>query len=472
MAGKKEVIRKREGGGRGDKKPFFSFGLFPPLADPPKEKNGAKRNSGRPAREKRLDAFKFLRCEKPAIIVRDLNISFKVSSRRKRTRFTFIRENFLPFSFRMDELRVLKNVSFDVRSGECVGIIGENGSGKSTLLRVIARIFKPDSGSVITKGKISPFLELGVGFQGELSARENIFIFGELMGIRKKDMNLLFDEIITFAGLRQFTEVKIKNFSSGMYARLAFTCAVAVEPDILLIDEIFAVGDEAFRHKCIQKLQEFKKAGRTILLVSHRLGDIRTLCDRLILLSRGEIAAIGHPDDVISHYLDSFVSSDYQIGSVVNDIDKVIVNEFPGNDMGSMKGKERGTIIKEVSVSHPGIKTGNTLEIDVEIGSRKLIKDPHFIVQILKKGDVMVFGTNTARDKVSIGNIDGKGRIKLTFPKIELLGGDYYINIELWGGKLTECLEKHERCASFSVVSRSKDGTGIVKMEHRWETDF
>ena len=409
---------------------------------------------------------------KTAIALRDINISFRVSPKRERKRFTFIRENFLPFSFAREELRVLKDVSFTVRPGECVGIIGENGSGKSTLLKLVARIFKPDSGSIVTNGTVSPFLELGVGFQGELSARENIFIFGELMGIRKKDMNLLFDEIITFSGLREFAEVKVKNFSSGMYARLAFTCAIAVKPDILLIDEVFAVGDEAFRRKCVKKLRDFKESGRTILLVSHRLGDIRTLCDRLILLSRGEVAATGAPDEVISRYLDSFVSTEYQIGSVMVDDRKGRAGKIPGAELRQMKGKGREGIIKKVDLHRSRLRTGDALDIEIQFDAPKSVVEPQFIIQIVNKDNVIVFGTNTVRDALASGDLKGKGSIGLKFPKISLLRGDYHINIELWGGKLTDCLEKHERCAAFSVESRSRDGTGIVRMEHRWEMDL
>ena len=169
---------------------------------------------------------------RPAIAVSDLNISFRVPSEKKRNRLSFLKDNLLPVSFKTSELRALRDVSLEVDQGECVGIIGENGSGKSTLLKAIAGILIPDSGTVVTTGKISPFLELGVGFQGELSARENIFIFGAIMGIPKKRMAFLLPEIISFAGLERFADVKIKNFSSGMYARLSFSCAVSVEPAV------------------------------------------------------------------------------------------------------------------------------------------------------------------------------------------------------------------------------------------------
>ena len=399
-----------------------------------------------------------------AISVCDLSISFSVPMARKRTRFSFMRENFFPVTFKDEELKALQHLNFHVKKGECVGIIGENGSGKSTLLKAIAGILMPDSGNVTARGKVAPFLELGVGFQGELTARENVFIFGALMGIPKKRMNSLLPGIITFAGLEEFTNVKIKNFSSGMYARLAFSCVVSVEPDILLIDEVFAVGDEAFRHRCINRLLEFKNAGNTILLVSHRLGDIRSLCDRLLLLTGGKIAAEGKPDDIISYYLDSFVSEEKQIrerGAEVIDKKVFFRSKSPGDTEG---------IIREIRLSKPQVRTGEDLSVKIDLNAVKEIEGPQLILQIFKQGGPLVFGTNTVRDGFALPRLKGCGKIGFLLKKIQLLSGEYYINIELWGGPLVECLEKHERCCGFSVLSKKKDGTGILKMEHGWET--
>lgn len=403
-----------------------------------------------------------------AIAVNGLNISFRVPTEKKRTKLSFLRDNLLPVSFKTRELRALQDVSLKVESGECVGIIGENGSGKSTLLKVIAGILRPDSGTISTTGKISPFLELGVGFQGELSARENVFIFGAIMGIPKKKMGFLLPEIISFAGLERFCDVKIKNFSSGMYARLAFSCAVSVEPDILLIDEVFAVGDEAFRHKCINKLLTFKAEGKTIVVVSHRLGDIKVLCDRLILLTGGEVVAAGDPDDVISYYLDSFVSEDRQIrGGNEKDGSK------PGKSLFSKKEKSGSLagdkMIKQVKLNKENLKTGDDLIVNIELDTDAGIEEPYLLIQIFQEDGPLVFATNTARDSISFPDGIGLGTIKVSFSKLFLLTGDYYINVELWGGRLVECLEKIEQCGRFSMLSKSKDGIGLVKMEHRWK---
>ncbi|OGM11060.1 ATP-binding protein [Candidatus Woesebacteria bacterium RBG_16_34_12] len=190
-----------------------------------------------------------------------------------------------------DEFHALKNVSFSIKHGESIGIIGENGSGKSTILKILAGVLYPDEGSIKVNGKIAPFLELGVGFQAELTARENVFLYGSILGMTKKEMDAKYDEIMAFKELSQFENVKVKNFSSGMYARLAFATAVAVEPDILLLDEVLAVGDEKFQMKCREKMNDFKKSGATIVLVSHSLDAIQSICDRAGFMERRSLKA-------------------------------------------------------------------------------------------------------------------------------------------------------------------------------------
>jgi len=384
---------------------------------------------------------------------------------RKRSRLSFVKENLLPVTFGKRELVALEDISLDVAEGECVGIIGENGSGKSTLLKVIAGIMMPDSGSIRTRGKVSPFLELGVGFQGELTARENVFIFGSLLGIPKKDMNPLLPGILSFAGLAAFSELKVKNFSSGMYARLAFSCAVSVEPDILLIDEVFAVGDEAFRHKCMDRLLAIKRRGGTIVIVSHRLGDVKPLCDRLFLLSGGRIAARGDPEEVVSTYLNSYVS-------VTDEVRPGFGGTEPAKDPSeSVSGHVEGTAegyLHSVMPSTSRVRTGDSISFDIRMTAGKPVSEPNIIFQLYREGGPMVFGTNTLRDSVTLPDLAGGEIFRFTLSGIPLLAGNYHAKVELWGDKLARCLERKERCAHFSVMSRKKDGAGLVLIEHEW----
>lgn len=222
------------------------------------------------------------------VIVRNVSKKFRIPHEKKTT----VRDNILGLisgKKSYDEFWALRNVSFSIKRGESIGIVGENGSGKSTLLEIIAEVLYPDEGTVTINGKIAPFLELGIGFQGDLTAKDNVYLYGSILGITKKEMDKIYDNILDFAELRKFENMKIKNFSSGMYARLAFATAVAIKPDILLLDEVLAVGDEKFQMKCREKIDKFKREGATIILVSHSLDAIQNICDRAILLEHGTL---------------------------------------------------------------------------------------------------------------------------------------------------------------------------------------
>lgn len=201
-----------------------------------------------------------------------------------------------------EELYALRNINLKVNEGEFLGIIGKNGAGKSTLLKVIARVFEPTSGCVFVNGNIAPFLELGVGFQWELTVKDNIFFYGALLGMSRREVEKKYDWIIDFSGLERFVDAKLKNLSSGMQVRLGFSITVSVESSILLVDEVLAVGDMDFQQKCYSSFEEFKRNGRTILFVSHDLNAVERFCDRVILLESGRIKGQGCPADVLANY--------------------------------------------------------------------------------------------------------------------------------------------------------------------------
>jgi ABC-type polysaccharide/polyol phosphate transport system ATPase subunit len=205
--------------------------------------------------------------------------------------------------FRHDLFCALKNVSFEVKKGEAVGIVGPNGAGKTTVLRLLAGVTAPSDGAIDCTGRLVPLIELNAGFHSELTGRENIYLNGSILGIPKRIIDLNLGEMISFAGLEQFIDQPVKNYSFGMFMRLGFSVAVHSEPDILLIDEVLAVGDQAFREKCLERMREFKRNGVTIVLVSHELEFIRGLCSRVIYLDSGQLVATGEPEQVISKYL-------------------------------------------------------------------------------------------------------------------------------------------------------------------------
>ncbi len=238
-----------------------------------------------------------------AVVVSNVSKRFRIPHEKKNTVFQNI-VGLIKRQFDYEELWALRDVSFAVKRGEAFGIIGPNGSGKSTLLKILARVFYPDYGSVDINGKVASFLELGVGFQPELTAKENVYIYSSILGMSRKQVDKIYDEIFDFAELRKFENMKLKNFSSGMYLRLAFSTAVHAVPDTLLIDEVLAVGDEAFQKKCRDKIGQFKAEGKTIVFVSHALDNVQELCQRSALLYGGQVVAMGDSDKVVSHYIE------------------------------------------------------------------------------------------------------------------------------------------------------------------------
>ncbi len=204
---------------------------------------------------------------------------------------------------RYEEFWAIDDVSFDIKEGETFGIIGENGSGKSTMLKCMARILRPDKGAVRVNGKVSALLELGAGFHPELSGRENVYLNGSILGLSKRQLDDKFDEIVEFAGLEKFIDQPVKNYSSGMYVRLGFSVAINVNPDVLLVDEVLAVGDEVFQRRCAEKFSQMQDAGKTIVIVSHAMGSVRSMCDRLAWMDHGKLKMVGPSTEVIDEYL-------------------------------------------------------------------------------------------------------------------------------------------------------------------------
>ncbi len=237
-----------------------------------------------------------------AIVVQGLSKRFRIPQEKKLT----IYENLIGLlrggAYSYEEFQSLQDISFSVKHGETFGIIGPNGCGKSTLLKVLAGVLYPDSGSVKINGRIAPFLELGVGFQPELSAKDNVYIYGAIMGRTRKEVDSRYEEIMDFSELKRFENMKLRNFSSGMYVRLAFATAIQADPDVMLVDEVLSVGDVSFQKKCGEKIDEIRRAGKTILLVSHSLETVRSLCSRCLLMNGGKMVAQGETEDVLAEY--------------------------------------------------------------------------------------------------------------------------------------------------------------------------
>lgn len=237
-----------------------------------------------------------------AIVVNNVSKKFKLPHEKKTTLFQNI-IGLVKRQFDYEVFWALRDISFEIKSGETYGIIGRNGSGKTTLLKILAKVLYPDAGNVKMNGKVACFLELGVGFQPELTAKDNVFLYSSILGMSRREVRRKYNEIFDFAELKKFESMKLKNFSSGMYLRLAFSTAIHANPDTLLIDEVFAVGDEAFQKKCTVKINEFREQGKTIVFVSHSMENVKDLCQRTMLLDNGSIIEIGETEKVINNYL-------------------------------------------------------------------------------------------------------------------------------------------------------------------------
>jgi ABC-type polysaccharide/polyol phosphate transport system ATPase subunit len=239
---------------------------------------------------------------RPVLTVKDVSVSFAVASRRVTSFKEFVINAFQGKRTVTKLFPALKNVSLSLYPGECLALVGQNGSGKSTMLKVIAGILRPSSGQVAHVGRLSSLIELGAGFDPELPAKDNIYLSCILMGVGKSEIDAKLEEIMDFAELREFEEFPLKNYSSGMYARLGFSCATVIDPDIILVDEVLAVGDERFQQKCKTRLKAMQARGKSIILVSHDANAIRTFCDRALVLHHGELLYSGMPEKALDFY--------------------------------------------------------------------------------------------------------------------------------------------------------------------------
>ncbi|HEX8141817.1 MAG TPA: polysaccharide ABC transporter ATP-binding protein [Pyrinomonadaceae bacterium] len=307
----------------------------------------------------------------------------------------------------------LKDVSFEVKHGEVVGIIGRNGAGKSTLLKILSRITKPTEGHVKINGGVGSLLEVGTGFHPELTGRENIYLNGAILGMKRADIARKFDEIVAFAEIERFLDTPVKRYSSGMYVRLAFAVAVHLEPEVLIVDEVLAVGDSQFQKKCFQKMKEIGRGGRTILFVSHNMSAIRSICDRGLILAHGRIVGQGEIDDVVDSYL----------GCTVEEWDRAVVVET------------ESFIVNEVKISSKAgevIKTFDPVTITINLTAKTDIHDPGVYCGVLSSDQQRIAGLDF-KDFTTIPVIRAGQRCELGFSleSLPILPGNYQLEIHL-----------------------------------------
>jgi ABC-type polysaccharide/polyol phosphate transport system ATPase subunit len=430
-----------------------------------------------------------------------LNVS-KVYRRYGGKQFATLKSAFLQRSI-LRELQpsetfpALTDVSFSVPRGSTYGVIGRNGSGKSTALKLVAGITKPTSGTVHVDGRISALIELGAGFHPEISGRENVYINGIMLGLSKRQIQDRFDDIVDFAELREFIDAPVKTYSSGMYMRLGFAVAINVDPDVLLIDEVLAVGDESFTHKCLDKFSEFRRRGKTILLVTHSLNLVERFCDEALWLDGGRAMSHGDPKRVIGDYLTAVEVTEEQLltattAKLVEEASSPVANvdssrEATGvappaepfdptsaNMFHATEGRwgAREVEITEVQFLGPDLTpshvfhTGQPMTVRVKVHARQPTADVVFGIGLFNADGVCCYGTNTYIEDIQLDGIERDAEATFAISSLELVEGTYKLDVAVHK-RDGYPYDYHRLLYTFRVKSRTHD-VGIYRPKHTW----
>jgi ABC-type polysaccharide/polyol phosphate transport system ATPase subunit len=401
-------------------------------------------------------------------------------------------------NLRPDEtFTALNDISLTVPKGRTLGVIGRNGSGKSTLLKLVAGITKPTSGTVTVDGRVSALIELGAGFHPEISGRENVFINGIMLGLTKREVTRRFDEIVEFAELQDFIDAPVKTYSSGMYMRLGFAVAIHVDPDVLLVDEVLAVGDEGFTHKCLDKFAEFKRRGKTILLVTHSLGLVEQFCDEALWLDAGRVKGSGDPLRIVGAYRTdvgereeqelaandakarrsasaAIVSPDEPASAVLPD-NPIETATGPADMFRATEGRWGSREVEITTVTLVGadgtaghvFHSGDAVDVKIAMRASLPVEDVVVGVGIFNAEGVCCYGTNTSAEQLSIARVAGDAEATLAIASLDLVEGTYKLDVAVH--KLDGYpYDYHRLLYTFRIKSTIKD-VGIYRPRHRWE---
>ncbi len=351
----------------------------------------------------------------------------------------------------------LDDVSFEVSPGESLGVVGANGSGKSTLLKLLAGIVRPSRGSVVVRGRLAALLELGAGFHPEISGRENIEITGLLLGLTKREIAARFEEIVRFAGVEEFLDAPLKTYSSGMAVRLGFAIAAHSDPDVLLVDEVLAVGDEAFAHRALEKFSEFEGAGKTLVFVSHDLGLVAARCRRAIWLDHGRLAGDGNADEIVARYRERVAAEEgerripagggVRVGSGVASIELVRLLDGQGRPAGRLRSGEAASVELVARAAEP-------------------LEDFVFGVQIATVSGAVVLGTNTALEGFRADRFSGDARVTFEIPSLDLAPGIYSLDAAVHARDGAPY--DYRRDVLRFEVTADRPGAGVWSPPRRW----
>jgi ABC-type polysaccharide/polyol phosphate transport system ATPase subunit len=386
-----------------------------------------------------------------------------------------------------DTFSALSHVSFTVPKGSTYGVVGPNGSGKSTALKLVAGITKPTSGTVRVQGRISALIELGAGFHPEISGRENVFINGIMLGLTKREITERFDEIVEFAELTEFIDAPVKTYSSGMYMRLGFAVAIHVNPDVLLVDEVLAVGDEAFTHKCLDKFAEFRRRGKTILLVTHSLSLVERFCDEALWLDSGVARSHGDPTRVVSEYLMAVEASEEHlmetttakaVAAAEEDTapqPPVDPNQPPENMFQASEGRWGAREVEITDVTLLDLEgkpsfvfhSGDPMSIQLKVRAAKPNDDVVFGIGIFSAEGVCCYGTNTFVEEIKPARLAGDGEATFAIEGLDLVEGTYKLDVAVHRRDGAP-YDYHRLLYTFRVKSRTHDA-GIYRPRHQWK---
>lgn len=392
-----------------------------------------------------------------AIEVHDIKKSFRVYLDKGRT----LKELVL-FSKRRkyEERQVLQGISFEVKKGEALGLIGHNGCGKSTTLKLLTRIMYPDSGTIEMRGRVSSLIELGAGFHPDMSGRQNIYTNASIFGLTRKEIDARVDNIIEFSELEAFIDNPVRTYSSGMYMRLAFAVAINVDADILLVDEILAVGDANFQAKCFNKLREIKANGTTIVIVSHSLGQIEEICERSIWIHEGKIQKEGNPREVHPAYLEYMGQKRPEAAS-----EKVkSEGERPGDGRVRIKTVE---VISGKEGESNVFRTGEPVTLNISYNVVEKVEEASIGLEVYNGDGVKCYSTDTRTEKMDYIKLERDGEIHLILENLELLNGTYTMDFSI-KSKDSFPIDSYTKAFSFEMYSDVKD-TGISRLAHKWE---
>ncbi len=359
---------------------------------------------------------------------------------------------------RFDDFVALRDVTFDVREGEVFGVIGQNGSGKSTLLKCMAGILQPNVGSVRVNRRMSALLELGAGFHPELTGRDNVYLNAAILGMTRRDITARFDDIVDFAGLGAFIDSPVKTYSSGMYVRLAFAVAINVDPHLLIIDEILAVGDVSFQQRCLEKFVQFRDEGRTIVLVTHAMNTVKEMCDRAVWLTHGVITGEGSPAELVDAYTASM------LGPVPEQLDGTV-----RRGSGELQVERVEVLVGADPAPVNRVSTGDTIRLRLHLRSAQPVQRPVIGVAVESVGGVLVSAPCTRDVGLIPESIDADTTVDVELPDLALLPGTYHVHTIISDFSRTHGYDHLHRALRLDVVAGSShESSGLVTMQPRW----